>query len=58
MLPKTFNFHGEPTLSILYKGCMNFKTRGIPYFFQNFDSFYVENPVEHPIETQFIELSP
>ena len=25
---------------ILYKGFWNFKSRGIPLFFQNFDSFY------------------
>ena len=28
------------TLSILYKGYMNFKTRGIPFYFHNLDSFY------------------
>ena len=28
------------TLIMVYKGCMILKTRGIPYYFQNFDSFY------------------
>ena len=28
------------TLILVYKGCMNLKTRGIPYYSQNFDSFY------------------
>ena len=28
------------TLILVYKGCMNLQTRGIPYYFQNFDSFY------------------
>ena len=28
------------TLILVYKGCMNLKTSGIPYYFQNFDSFY------------------
>ena len=28
------------TLSMVYKGCMIWKTRSIPYFFQNCDSFY------------------
>ena len=28
------------TFILVYKGCMNLKTRDIPYYFQNFDSFY------------------
>ena len=27
-------------LIMVYKGCMNFETRGIPYFSQSSDSFY------------------
>ena len=30
----------EGTLILVYKGCMISKTRVIPYYFQNFDSFY------------------
>ena len=45
-LPDEASRRWENTLIILYKGCMNFKTRGNPYFFQNFDSFY---PLFHPL---------
>ena len=30
----------QHTLIMVYKGCMILKTRGIPYIFQNFGSFY------------------
>ena len=33
------HFHSF-TLIMVYKGCMDFETRGIPYFSQSFDSFY------------------
>ena len=32
--------NSKSTLIMVYKGCMILKTRGIPYYFQNFDSFY------------------
>ena len=40
-------------LSMVYKGCMIWKTRSIPYLFQNFDSFY---PLFPPPKKKYTSL--